>query len=472
MAKNAKKVAETILASIGGEKNIRKLSHCATRLRLELHDDKLLNKDRLETVDGISGYFFKSGQHQIILGTGFVDKVFAELIRMGVKEESESGESVSDSSEADEAGGRKSSFQQMTKTFANIFIPIIPVLIATGLLMGLRGLLVDGLGIELSDTLLNLSQVLTDTAFVFIPVLVTWSAMKQFGGSPIIGIALGLMLVSPVLPDKWDVTFGDAEPLIFSLPGFDIPITGFQSTILPAVFMGWIAAKIEKAAKKVIPDLLDLLLTPFLTLLLSMLLGLVIVGPVILSIEEMLSSFILFFFELPFGLGGVVYGGLIQFLTITGMHHTMVPISVQMVAESGYDLINPIGTAAIAGQAGAGLAVVFHQRNKIKRTNMVGSVIPAFFGITEPVMFAINLPKVSPFLLGCLGGAVGGWLASLWGLAAAGTGTTMLPGALLYLGDGFFLYIVVILVALSTSLLSTLLVFREPSPTQQEVSKV
>jgi sucrose PTS system EIIBCA or EIIBC component len=457
MVKDVSYVAEKIVEASGGMDNIKKMTHCATRLRIELYKDESFDQEKINMVEGVSGYFYKSGQHQIILGTGFVNKVYADLLDKGAPSEDEGSEEDS----AQPSGNR---LQQIMKTFAGIFIPVIPILIATGMLMGLRGLLVDGLGLELSDTLLQISQVLTDTAFTFIPVFITWSAMRQFGGSPIIGIALGLMLVSPVLPSKWDVTFGEAEPLLISLLGFDLPITGMQSTILPAIFMGWIATKIEKAARKAVPELLDLILTPFITLFFSMILGLIIVGPVILGIEELLSSVILFFFQLPFGMGGLVYGGFIQILTITGMHHTMVPISVQMVAESGYDIINPIGTAAIAGQAGAGIAVILKQRSKLKKANMTGSVIPAFFGITEPVMFAINLPKVSPFIYGCIGGAVGGWLAAILGIAAAGTGTTMIPGLLLYIGDGFLQYILVILTALATAFIFTTAAFREPQP--------
>lgn len=459
MAKNPTKVAHSVLQALGGKENIYRISHCATRLRVELNDDTLIKKEALGSIEGVSGYFYQSGQHQIILGTGFVNKVYSELEKDGVSD-SRDGSNGSEKT-------NNSKIQQLTKTFADIFIPVIPVLIATGLLMGLRGLLVNGFGMELSSTILKLSQVLTDTAFTFIPVLITWSAMKKFGGSPVIGIALGLMLVAPQLPDKWAVSFGEADPLLLSILGFDIPITGMQSSILPAVFMGWLAAKTEKIARKYIPEMLDLILTPFVTLLFSLILGLVIVGPLILGIENLLTSGIMYFFELPFGIGGFVYGGTIQLLAITGMHHTIVPITVKMVAETGYDLINPIGTAAIAGQAGAALAVVIKQRDKIKRSNMLGSVIPAFFGITEPVMFAINLPKVKPFIYGCLGGAVGGGLASILGIAAAGTGSTMLPGLLLYIGDGFFQYILVILVALTTSFLVTFIAYREKSSVKQ-----
>ncbi|MCP3032292.1 PTS transporter subunit EIIC [Halobacillus sp. A1] len=460
MAKNPKVVADSVLEALGGKENIYRVSHCATRLRVELHDDQKLDKQAFDSIPGVSGYFFQSGQHQIILGTGFVNKVFAELVNQGVAEEQGEKEEPS-------GGSNKTKIQQLTKTFADIFIPVIPVLIATGLLMGLRGLLINGFGMEMSDTVLVLSQVLTDTAFTFIPVFVAWSAMKTFGGSPVLGVALGLMLVAPQLPDKWAVTFGDAEPLLLPFLGFDIPITGMQSSILPAVFMGWLAATIEKKARKFVPEALDLILTPFITLLFSLVLGLIMVGPLILGIENLITSGIMYFFELPFGIGGFVYGGAIQFLTITGMHHTIVPISVKMVAETGYDLINPIGTAAIAGQAGAAIAVIIQQKNKIKRSNMYGSVIPAFLGITEPVMFAINLPKVKPFFFGCLGGAVGGGLASILGIAAQGTGSTMLPGLLLYIGDGFFQYILVILVALATSFLVTFAAYREKQEAEQ-----
>ncbi|MGR9049555.1 PTS transporter subunit EIIC [Halobacillus faecis] len=459
MAKNAKVVASQVLEALGGKENIYRMTHCATRLRVELHDDQKLNPDAFDSIAGVSGYFHQSGQHQVILGTGFVNKVYAELTSQGITE--------TQGEKEEETGTNRTKAQQLTKTFADIFIPVIPVLIATGLLMGLRGLLINGFGMELSNTILVLSQVLTDTAFTFIPVLVTWSAMKKFGGSPVIGIALGLMLVAPQLPDKWAVSFGEAEPLLLPFFGFDIPITGMQSSILPAVFMGWIAARIEKSARKYIPEVLDLILTPFVTLLFSLVLGLVMVGPLILGIENLITSGIMYFFELPFGLGGFIYGGAIQFLAITGMHHTIVPITVKMVAETGYDLINPIGTAAIAGQAGAAIAVILKVKNRIKRSNMFGSVIPAFLGITEPVMFAINLPKVKPFFFGCLGGAVGGGLASILGIAAAGTGSTMLPGLLLYIGDGFFQYILVILVSLATSFAVTFLAYKEKSTAQQ-----
>lgn len=451
MSKDVKKVASSVLEALGGEENIQSMAHCATRLRVVVKDDGKVQRDRIENIEGVSGYFFQSGQHQIILGTGFVNKVFEELISQGIKE----------GNHKEAANQKLSKPQQLVRSLSDIFIPIIPVLIATGLLMGFRGLLVDGFHMQLSKEVLTLSQVLTDTAFAFIPVLVTWSAMKKFGGTPVIGIVLGLMLVAPQLPSKWDVAFGKVQPLVLSVFGLHLTVTGLQSSILPAVLMGWIAAKLERSIRKWIPDVVDLIFTPFLTLLISLLLGLLLVGPLMLEVEDVLTNFIMYFFKLPFGLGGIIYGGLIQFLAVTGMHHTIVPITVKMVAETGHDIINPIGTAAIAGQAGAGLALALSIKDRVKRSTMISSIIPAFFGITEPVMFAINLPKGVPFLCGCLGGAVGGGLASLLGIAAAGTGSSMIPGMLLYIGGGLPQYILVIIVALATSFIATKLFFKE-----------
>lgn len=461
MSKNVEMVSSKVLDALGGRDNIQSMTHCATRLRVVVKDQNLVDQKKLEDIDGVSGYFYQSGQHQVILGTGFVNKVYQHLLESGVDE----------GNHKEAANEKLSKPQRLVKSLADIFIPIIPVLIATGLLMGLWGLIVDGFGVELSPELLTLSQVLTDTAFIFIPVLVTWSAMKNFGGTPVIGVVLGLMLVAPQLPDKWAVAFGEAQPLVVSIFGLDLSITGMQSSILPAVFIGWLAARLERTFRKIVPNVLDLILTPFLTLLTSLVLGLVLVGPFILLIENMLTDAIMYFFELPFGIGGVIYGGLIQFLAVTGMHHTIVPVTVKMVAETGYDIINPIGTAAIAGQAGAALAIVMSIKDKVKRSTMFSSVIPAFFGITEPVMFAINLPKGSPFLFGCIGGAVGGGLASVLGLAAAGTGSTMIPGMLLYIGDGLLLYVLVIMVALLTSFTITKLAYREKeSKTEKQVA--
>nr|WP_244499039.1 PTS transporter subunit EIIC [Vibrio atlanticus] len=441
------------MALLGGEGNIAQLNHCATRLRVVTKDDEQVDAEGLSATEGVHGYFFQNGQHQVILGTGFVGKVFAIM---------KGNEAIEEAPQTEEQKDKVSTFQTVTRTFSDIFVAIIPALVATGLLMGLRGLLVNGFGIELSPQLNTLSQVLTDTAFIFIPVLVTWSAMRVFGGNPVLGIVLGLMLVAPQLASKWDVAFGNAEAMMIPFMGFEIAVTGLQSSILPAVFMGWFAALVERTSRKHIPEVLDLILTPFITLLVSLIAGLVFVGPILLGIEKLITEAVLYFLQIPYGIGGLIYGGAIQFMAVTGMHHTIVPITIAMVTDTGFDYINPLGTAAIAGQFGAAMAVMSMQTDKVKRTGMFGAALPALFGITEPAMFAITLPRVKPFLYGCIGGALGGCLGAIAGIGSAGTGATMLPGVLLYLGGGLGMYVLVMLVGAASAFALTKLLYKEP----------
>ena len=205
MKKDPVKTAQEILKAFGGKENVISATHCATRLRVEVKDASVIDEEGMKEIQGVAGYFSKSGQHQVILGTGFVNKVCAEFQKLA-------GVTAGDAEVTENGEKEKLSFQGTTKMISDIFIPIIPVLLATGILMGVRSLLVNGFGIELSPSFDTVFSVLTDTAYTFIPVLVAWSACKKFGGSPILGIVLGLMLVSPTLPKKWDVVKGVADP--------------------------------------------------------------------------------------------------------------------------------------------------------------------------------------------------------------------------------------------------------------------
>lgn len=444
MKKDPKLSAQQVLKAMGGKENILSVSHCATRLRLAIKNPKKVNKDDILEALGVAGYFEKNGQHQVIFGTGYVNKVCTEFQNL-------CGFNVDEVDYVESTTTQTTKFQELTKAISDIFIPIIPVLLATGILMGLNSLLVNGFNVELSPEFSKILSVLTDTAYTFIPVLVTWSACKKFGGSPIIGIVLGLMLVSPILPNKWDVVNGVVDPLTISLGGFDLNITGYQSSVIPAIFLGWFAAFLEKKLRKFIPDILDMLLVPFLTLLISLLFGLFFVGPVLMGIEKTLTNLVLMMLTLPYGLGGIAYGGGIQLLCSVGMHHTVTPMIVSLYTETGLDYINPMGSAAIAGQLGAGLAIVMMQKDKLRRVKMIPALIPALFGISEPVMYGLTFPRVKPFLFGCLGGAAGGAFAGIVGLAAHGTGASMLPGMLLYLNGGFIQYVLVLVISIGVA---------------------
>ena len=221
------------------KKNVVSAEHCATRLRLILKDDSRFDKKQIEAIDGVKGSFKAAGQHQIILGTGFVDKVYAQFMEIANFQEGEL------KTKAEATAGNMNWFQKASRLLGDVFLPIIPILVATGLFMGVRSLIIN-LGVTLDPTALTLSQVLIDTAFAFLPALVTYSVMKKFGGSPALGIVIGLMLVAPQLPNANQVAAGNVEPIYLSLGALSVPIVGYQGSVLPALVLGIIAAKIEK----------------------------------------------------------------------------------------------------------------------------------------------------------------------------------------------------------------------------------
>ena len=416
-------VAKAILENIGGKENIKSIEHCATRLRLILKDKEKINEKAIEAIDGVKGQFFAAAQYQIILGTGFVNKVYEVIVGENAD--------LTTGNNKEEAYSQMTLLQKISRIFGDVFVPIIPVLVATGLFMGLRGLITN-LGVEMNGNFILFTQVLTDTAFAFLPALVAWSTMKKFGGTPVIGIVIGLMLVSPSLPNAYAVAAGAATPINLSILGLTIPVVGYQGSVLPALVLGIIAAKTQKALKKVVPDVLDLIVTPFITLLFSMILGLLIVGPIMHNAEQLIFGAIKGFMSLPFGLGGLVIGGVHQLIVVTGVHHALNALEVELLASTGKDAFNAMITCGIVAQGAAALAVAFKTKDKKKRSLYISSAIPAFLGITEPAIFGVNLRFIKPFAFGCVGGAVGGMLAAILNLAGTGMGITAIPGMLLY----------------------------------------
>ncbi|AVK48905.1 PTS sugar transporter subunit IIA [Clostridium sp. MF28] len=443
-------VAKEILENIGGKENIKSVEHCATRLRLILNDKEKINEKAIENIDGVKGQFFSAAQYQIILGTGFVNKVYDVIV--GQNSDLVTGNNK------EEAYSQMTLIQKISRTFGDVFVPIIPVLVATGLFMGLRGLLTN-LGVQMNENFILFTQVLTDTAFAFLPALVAWSTMKKFGGTPVIGIVIGLMLVSPSLPNAYAVAAGTATPINLTILGLNIPVVGYQGSVLPALVLGIIAAKTQKALKKVVPDVLDLIVTPFITLLFSMVLGLLIVGPIMHNAEQLIFGAIKGFMGLPFGLGGLVVGGVHQLIVVTGVHHALNALEVELLSSTGKDAFNAMITCGIVAQGAAALAVAFKTKDKKKRSLYISSAIPAFLGITEPAIFGVNLRFIKPFIFGCAGGAVGGMLSGILHLAGTGMGITALPGMLLYVNN-LGSYILVNVVAIAVAFCLTLFFFK------------
>jgi PTS system sucrose-specific IIC component len=383
------------------------------------------------------------------LGTGFVDKVFDEFVK---------GTNFSGVSNKEEAYAQMTPLQKISRTLGDVFVPIIPVLVATGLFMGLRGA-AQSLGVQFSDNVLLLSQILTDTAFIFLPALVCWSTMKRFGGTPVIGLVLGLMLVGPQLPNAWAVAGGDVKPIPMEIFGMTIGIVGYQGSVLPALVLGIFAAKLQKALKTVVPDIIDLIVTPFVTLFISMILGILIIGPIMHSLETTIFGAVSAFLQMPMGIGGFIVGGLQQVIVVFGVHHVFNALEVQLLAATGVDPFNAIITGAIVAQGGAAVAVALKTQDPKKRALYISSAVPAFLGITEPAIFGINLRFMKPFLYALVGGACAGGVASFLHLAGTGMGITVLPGTLLYL-DHLLEYVLVNLIGFGVAFGLTFTLFK------------
>lgn len=451
-----KLIANQIIQAVGGKENISSVTHCATRLRIMVKDEANIDKAKVEDIDGVKGAFFNSGQYQVIFGTGTVNKVFEEVSKLGYgdvksnKKEDDISKNIDKSNQKNEVKN-SNILKKAIRTFGDVFVPIIPVLVATGLFMGLRGLLTQeavlnffGMKIEnVNPNFLLWTQVLTDTAFAFLPALVCWSTFRVFGGSPVIGIVLGLMLVNPALPNAYSVASGDSTPIMMF--GF-IPVVGYQGTVLPAFFAGIIGSKLEKELRKRIPDTFDLLLTPFTTLLIMSVLSLFIIGPIFHSLETVVLNATQVVLNLPLGLSGIIVGGLQQIIVVTGIHHIFNFLEVQLLANFGKNSFNALISAATAAQAGATLAVGFKTKNKKLKALALPSAFSASLGITEPAIFGVNLRFVKPFVCALIGGACGGFFSAIFGLAGTGMSVTVIPGILLYLNGQLLLYILSLII--------------------------
>ncbi len=423
---NNQEIAKKVIDALGGRENVNSVAHCATRLRVMVKDEGKINKEVIENLEKVQGAFFNSGQYQIIFGTGTVNKMYDEVVALGLPTSSK------DDMKA-EAAKQGNWFQRAIRTFGDVFVPIIPVIVATGLFMGVRGLL-TALGMTLPADVTTYTQILTDTAFIILPGLVVWSTFRVFGGNPAVGIVLGMMLVSGSLPNAWAVASG-GEVTAMNFFGF-IPVVGLQGSVLPAFIIGVVGAKFEKAVRKVVPDVIDLLVTPFVTLLVMSILGLFVIGPVFHVVENYILIATKAILSMPFGLGGFLIGGVHQLIVVSGVHHIFNLLEVQLLAADHANPFNAIITAAMTAQGAATVAVGVKTKNPKLKTLAFPAALSAFLGITEPAIFGVNLRFRKPFFLSLIAGAIGGGLASILGLAGTGNGITIIPGTMLYIGNG------------------------------------
>ncbi|MCJ0936087.1 PTS beta-glucoside transporter subunit IIBCA [Mammaliicoccus sciuri] len=426
-----KNISEQIVKVIGIE-NIESVTHCATRLRLSVHDRESIDDDAIEEIDEVKGVFYTGGQYQIILGTGIVNNVYDEMTNVHQFDE------VSKETMKNQNQGN---IQRAIRLLADVFIPIIPVLGATGLFLGLKGVVFNEsvLGVfgatpeMIPNYIQTLITVLTDTAFAFLPAFIAWSAFRTFGGTPVIGFLIGLMLVSPALPNAYDVAGGDAKPIMVA--GF-IPIVGYQGSILTALFTGLVGAKLEKRLRKIMPNALDLIFTPFFVILLMMIFSLFIMGPIVHGIESVGITVVKSFIHLPLGLGGLLIGFIYPLAVMTGLHHMFIIVETSLLASTGF---NPLITlAAMYGFSNAGVCLALSLRSQKSsfKTAGISATITQLLGVSEPALFGVVLRSgIKPLSIMLLCSALGGSVLALLNIQANSYGLAVILSPLMYIYD-------------------------------------
>lgn len=429
-----KNIAELVIDLIGGKENIRSVAHCATRLRIIVEDKEKIDDKKIGNVDGVKGTFFTAGQFQIIFGTGHVNRVYEEVLKLDIAETSEK-----EAKEAKMSG--KNKLQKAVRTFGDVFVPVIPALVATGLFLGLKGALFNNnflsiFGLNTSqvpESLLILIDVLSGTTFSFLPAIVCWSTFRVFGGTPVLGLILGLMLVNGALPNAYSIADPSSGVVPIYLFGI-IPIVGYQGSILPAFIAGVIGSKLEKKLRKTMPVTFDFMVTPFLVLLVMMLLSLLVLGPILHVIENKLLVIVEAALNLPFGIGGAIIGFFWSIITLTGVHHIFNMLEISLLANTGFNPFNAILCMCGFSSSAVCLAISLKAKKKEIRTIGPSATISALLGIGEPALFGVILRYgIKPFILSCIVNGVAGMIVILIGLKGTGNGITTIPGILLYI---------------------------------------
>ena len=458
-----RKTAQDILDHVGGSKNIASAAHCATRLRLVIADNKKVSKEALENVDGVKGVFEASGQLQIILGTGTVNKVFAEFIDIA-------GITASSKAEAKEAAAEKQNwFMRAIKLLGDIFVPIIPAIVASGFLMGIMNSLdfmnSNGfLHINTHSSIYVFANLFSNIAYTFLQILIAFSAAKVFGANQYLGAVIGMIMIHPSLQNAYTVaTEGvqQTQSVFFGL--FKIDMVGYQGHVIPVIIAVWILAVIEKKLHKIVPEVLDLFVTPLVSVFVTGYLTLSIVGPIFVWAENAILGAIQWMLTLPLGIGSLIMGGLYAPTVVTGIHQMYTAIDIGQLAKYGVTYWLPLASAANVAQGAAALAVGIKSKDKKIKSLALPSSLSAFMGITEPAIFGVNLRFFKPFIAGCIGGGCGALYASLVHLGAKGTGVTGIFGILLCLNQPLQ-YLIEMVIAVGVAFVISFLIYKDAEP--------
>jgi trehalose PTS system EIIBC or EIIBCA component len=433
MANKYRQSAEEIVEAIGGKENIASATHCVTRLRFALQDESKVDKSSLEKIDMVKGSFSANGQFQVVIGQGAVDQVYGEMVQA-------TGIGTASKEETKAAAEKNlNPLQRAIKTLADIFIPILPAIVTAGLLMGINNIL-TGPGIFFDKKSVvdvytqwkdfaGIINLIANTAFTFLPALIGWSAVKRFGGSPLLGIVLGLILVHPDLLNAWGYADAKAKGTIpyWNLFGFHVEKIGYQGQVLPILFASFVLAKIEVFLNKRVADSIKLLVVAPIALLVTGFLAFIVIGPVTFAIGNAVTSLFTGIFDNVPVLGGLIYGALYAPLVITGMHHTFLAVDFQLIGSIGGTFLWPIVALSNIAQGSAALAMLFASRDEKIKGLSLSSAISAYLGITEPAMFGVNLPNRFPFFSAMIGSAIAAIFITVNKVMAPSIGVGGLP---------------------------------------------
>nr|WP_154893462.1 PTS system trehalose-specific EIIBC component [Paenibacillus xylanexedens] len=431
-----RKQVEEIVRAVGGKENIEAATHCVTRLRFALYDESKVDTEGLDQNDLVKGQFSSQGQFQVVIGPGLVDKVYDEMIQIT------GGDRASKDDVKAAAGKKQNPIQRAIKTLSDIFIPILPAIITAGLLLGINNIL-TGPGIFFDEQslvdvypawkdLASIINTIASTAFTFLPALIGWAAVKRFGGSPLLGIVLGLILVHPDLLSAYSYANAVNEGTVptWNLFGWHIEKIGYQGQVLPVLVSAYLLAKIEIFLNKRVHDSVKLLVVAPVTLLVTGFLAFTIIGPVTFAIANAITSGLIYIYESYAALGGLIYGGLYALLVITGMHHTFLAVDVQLIGSQGGTFLWPMLALSNIAQGSAALAMMLVLREQKMRGLAATSSVSAFLGVTEPAIFGVNIRYRYPFIFGMVGSAIGGVLLTMNNVQATSIGVGGVPGFL------------------------------------------
>ena len=434
---------------MGGKENITTLAHCATRLRLTLADESKVDKEAIENIEGVKGQFSTSGQYQIIFGSGTVNKVHAEMQKqMGIGD-------MSTSEVAAAGAANQPLLQRLVKGLADIFVPIIPAIVAGGLLMGIHSMLTsvgffwEGHSVitkypEVSD-LVDFINTIANAPFVFLPVLLGFSATRKFGGNPFLGAALGMLLVHPALADGWNYakTLMEGNIKYWNVLGLEIEKVGYQGTVIPTIISAWVLATLEKGFRKFVPSYLDNLVTPMFSLFIAGFLAFTVIGPFGREAGSLISAGLTWLYNTLGFLGGAIFGTFYAPIVITGMHQTFIAVETQLLAEmaqTGGTFIFPIAAMSNIAQGAACLGVAFTMKDAKVRGLAIPSGVSALLGITEPAMFGVNLRYRHAFISAMIGSGLASAFIAAFNVKAIALGAAGFLGVASIKPDSLAMY--------------------------------